>query len=349
MQSRTKAALVYASAALVAAGALWISVQRGGKTRAGAEAILDAIPRETIVLVTADLDELRGSPVFANLVEGGREVPGVGKLDEICGFDPLMRIRALALAIPAGDTDELGLVALGPIEAPPLVECASKLITLRGGKPLVETQGAFTTVRDADGLQTGQIAARPGGPVLLGEGRFLRQMMGAVVGDVPNASAGAHPALREEMETGAVVATAIVPKELKERLQKEIGGESAPALGVVSAAFSLSTSASLGLRARIHCDEESACREIATSLRAAQEDAKGTMKARLLGLGPVLARMRVTESERGVDVKLDVSNEEATDFIDKITAFYALRRALLAEGDARETPVLEDERIEPRP
>lgn len=347
MHSRTKAALVPAIAALLAAAALGISLAKGKEEGGQRDAILRVIPKDTMLVVTADLDALRASPLFADRIGGGRELLGVGKVDETCGFDPMTKIRTLALAIPPGDADEPGVVALGAIEAGPLVECATKVIALRGGKPEVTQVGSFTTVRDADGLQGGQIAVREGGPVLLGEGRYLQSLMGAAEGAMPNAAASEHPSLRGEIGEGAVVATTIVPRELKERVQKEIGEESAPALGITSAALSLSTGPLVRLQAKLGCDEERACETLATSFRAARDEAKTKLGPRLLGLGGVLDRLTIEAKERAVDARAEISQEEASALVDKVTALYTLRRALHEAGD-RPPPVLGDESIEPR-
>src|SRR5437773_541082 len=90
---------------------------------------LDAIPSGALLLATADLAALRASPVGAPFLHEGREIPGLGKVRDVCGFDPIDTLTEVALAIPAaGDAGEFGLSAAGDVDADALVACASKVI-----------------------------------------------------------------------------------------------------------------------------------------------------------------------------------------------------------------------------
>src|SRR5688572_2048817 len=114
------------------AGLIWAAKQRSSADlRARA---LDSIPNGALLVATADLDTLRASPSFAPLLREGREIPGLGKVREVCGFDPMDTLHELAVAIPAaGEEGDFGIVAAGVVDDEALVACASKVIEARGG------------------------------------------------------------------------------------------------------------------------------------------------------------------------------------------------------------------------
>src|SRR5262249_50657086 len=158
------------------AGLAWVARQRRAVDPHGHA--LDAIPAGALLVAVADLDALRASPVGAPLLREGREVKGVGKLRDVCGFDPMDALHAVAVAIPAaGDAGDFGLAASGSIDDEAILACASKVIEARGGKPVITSIGSFRSVHDdAAGGSSGEIAARKGGPLILGGGSYLRAM-----------------------------------------------------------------------------------------------------------------------------------------------------------------------------
>src|SRR5436309_2731024 len=138
MRTATKNALVFGAAAAATGAALWFVGHRqpAPPPVAGGRA-LDAIPAGAILLATADLDDLRASPIAGPFLMPGREIQGVGKIKDVCGFDPLDKIKDVALGIPAsGDSGEFGLAASGDFQEEALLDCAARVIQRRGGQPV---------------------------------------------------------------------------------------------------------------------------------------------------------------------------------------------------------------------
>ena len=78
MKTRTRNAIGLAAVLVVlAAGLAWVAKQRGVldlKPHA-----LDAVPSGALLVASADLDALRGSPLGSPFLREGREIPGLGK------------------------------------------------------------------------------------------------------------------------------------------------------------------------------------------------------------------------------------------------------------------------------
>lgn len=345
LRARSLRAVVFAGAALAAAAGLVVALR---KAPAQADTALSAIPADTILVVTADIDRMRGSSIFDPLVEQGRELEGVGKLTEVCGFDPVTKLRRVVLAIPSGDEDAVGVVATGAIEATPFVSCASKLIELRGGKPSVEANGSFTTVHDAKGTQTGQIAVRQGGPVILGEGAHLQRMMRAAEGAEPSVLTTSHAKARADIGTGAIVATMVLPEALKKRIGAEMGRDDVPLLRVQSVAASVSVDTAIRLRALVACDANEACDKLAGTLREMRDEAASHLGMRALGLAKPLNRLAVEVKANRLEARLELTREEASSLVDRLSTLRALRRLGPVADEGLPLPPADERIVPPR-
>jgi hypothetical protein len=191
---------------LIAVAAFW---PRGGEPNAPTapkreEPALSALPRGASLAVSLDFRRIRETELGSVLTEGGRVLPGVGSLSDVCGFDPTEQIREVALA--QRDSD-LGVVATGKFERARIVKCAAQVIARRGGEPTTSEIDSFATVRDRRG-EGAEIAVRDGGPVLIGDGRTLREMIDTVEGKAESMLGDdAHATLRRAVGPGAAVAT----------------------------------------------------------------------------------------------------------------------------------------------
>lgn len=338
---------MFAAAAALAGVALVATLRRGDlPARGGA---LAAIPADAMLVVTADLDRLRASPVLAPLVREGRELPGIGKLSDACGFDPVARLREIAIAVPAGGDDgEVGVAAVGAVEAAPLAACASKIVASRGGRPVVETVGSFTIVRDARADHGGEIAVRDGGPVLLGGGAYLRQMMRAAERTEPTVASGAHGRLRETIGPGAIVATMLVPKSMKDRARAELGGRDVPAMRVESVVASLAADPDVRVHAIATCDDAAPCAELSKSLASSRDEHAKDLGARLVGLGALLDRVVIETRGASIDARVRLGSDEATGLLDRLFTLNALRAATpTASSDALPEVAAPDEVVRP--
>jgi len=331
VQTRTRNALVIAgvSAVAIAAGA-WIWRER--QTPERTPNALDAIPNDAMLVATADLGALRRSGAAAPLLSETREIPGLGPVRQVCGFDPLANLTEIAVAVPAsGDSGELGLVAAGAIDDEALLACASKVIEARGGRSVVNTIGTFRTVRDATMSTSGaEIAVRKGGPVLLGAGTYLRAMIDTADGHVPSIQGDpAHARLAGEVGAGSVRVTVVLTPEQRRTLAEELaasGAQGSPAGAVTGIGLSVTLGARVDLHGVVACDAAKACAELSGVLDGKRAAGADDMLVRLVGIGAVLERMRITPTGDRIHARVDMATDEATTLIERILALRAASR-----------------------
>jgi len=273
---------------------------------------LSALPAGAAFVVTLDLSQLRRGELGAALADAGREVPGLGRLEDVCGFDPTSQIERLALALPHstesadGSSSDFGLAATGRFDSGRMAECARAVIARRGGAPIVSQVGTFVSVRDRTGKSTGEIAVREPGLVLVGGGAYLRNMVDAADGRIPSLLGDElHRALRRGVGTdGAVVATWVPPAGWLERWLRLDESANTPWTHVRAAGLKLDLSAGLGARMVVGCATPEACRQIADAL----ENLRNDVAAPESGATPLTAMVQRTRIESAPrEVRLQVS------------------------------------------
>ncbi len=227
----------------------------GARTATSVSSPFDAAPRDSFLVATVNLAELRRSPLHDVLFgkdpagrkprEGERaaEMPvlaakalGIGKLADACGFDPLGRVEQLAIAVPEeGDKGELGMAARVTVTRDELATCTNNLAVQRGGKVATKDVGSFVVVEDSAGAEE---AARPrlaygrGGLLGVGRGAWFDAMRAAADGKKPGArEAQAHVAMRSSLTSKdgwrapTVLISALLPRSLRDRLKGEMAAE----------------------------------------------------------------------------------------------------------------------------
>lgn len=287
------------------------------------EASLDPlrfVPRGTAAVLSLDLRRLRQSPLGALLTAPDRELGGIGRLEAVCGFDPTAQIETLVLALPrmaAGEPTDFGVVALGSFDAVATLGCASAVITKRGGVPLTSTLGSFTRVRARTGAE-GELASRPGGPALLGDGRTLHELVEVAEGSAPSlAGDRLHHALRVSVgeESALLVSVALPADWLEQALDSELVRES-PLSRVRALALGADVAPELTVRAVVGCDDQAACQELGDLLEELRERELVPWLERELTTD--LGRRVVLErADRQVRAMVTLSPSEATALLER--------------------------------
>lgn len=316
---------------LAAAGGLaaLVTPKRAAPVAKGA---LDAVPAGALLVAAADLTALRQSPVGAPFLREGREIQGLGKVRDVCGFDPLDTLTEAAIAVPAtDDAGDFGLVAAGAIDDEALVRCASKVIEARGGKPEVGAVGGFRTVRDgAQGPGGGEIAVKKGGPLLLGAGVYLRSMIDAAEGRAPSVrSSRAHGDLGKRVAGAQIRVTLVLSPELRRTLVEELasgGVPGSPAAFVSGGALGVGLGANVSLHGVLACDDAAACLRLASAADEARKARSGDPLLRLLGLAPLLERLAVQPEGEVVHARVEVPPAQAVTLAERLLALRAMRR-----------------------
>jgi hypothetical protein len=347
-------------AAVVAAG---FALARSRGQRAGAREVLDAVPGDSWLVVTVDVAALRASPLAKPLLGGGTsELAGLGPLPDACGFDPVPRLRTLAVASPeGGERGDFGVVFDGDLTRSELATCAEKIIGARGGRASSSTREGFAVVEDGGDAKRTRLAYRDGGPFLVGRGAWLDAMIDAFARKHERVSANAqHAALRAALAGSAakgttsptVVLTALLPKALRERLKAEMGAEVgsegdrayAAVLAVEAAGIALTTGQpgaagapgpSADLTAELRCETAEACAEVEKLIERKRLDVSKGFAARLLGLSPLLDTLAVQTHGAALEITAHAPAAEVADAIQRLVD---LRRpaptSASATGDA---------------
>ncbi len=325
MQTRTRNALVFAAAAAVAAAGFAV-VTRARRPADLASHAVDAVPAGALLVATADLAALRASPVGAPFLREGREIPGLGKVRDVCGFDPMDTLTEAAIAIPAGgDSGEFGLVAAGPVDAERILACATKVIEARGGRPVTSPVGSFQSVRDASlSSEGGEIAVRPGGLLLLGAGAYLRAMIDAADGRSPTIrSSVGHTFLDREVGDASVRITVVLSPEQRRSLADELqsaGAAGSPAGSILAGGVGVKLGPMVGLHAVVTCADAPSCASLARSFGEARDARAADLSARVPGLGALFSQIRIDSDGPAIHARLDVPAEQAAVFAENLAA-----------------------------
>jgi hypothetical protein len=322
LQTRTKNALALAVAASALGAGLLVVARHKGSPDLTAHA-LDAIPTGALVVATADLDALRASPVGAPFLREGREIPGVGKVRDVCGFDPMDTLHEVALAIPAaGDAGEFGVVAVGAIDDEAILTCAAKVIEARGGKAVISPLGGFRTVRDSGLPGGGEIAVRKGGPLLLGAGSYLRAMIDAADGRTASIrSSVAHSQLGKQLDAHGIEVTVVLSPDQRRSLVEELesdGAKDSPAASVVAGALGVSLGARVAIHGVVACEKAEACARFATTLKALRDERANDYATRLVGFGNVLEQLEIEPAGELIHLRVDLASEQAALLADRV-------------------------------
>lgn len=322
--------------------AVWAfaSVKRTPAKSARAEpSPLDALPADNAFVATLDLERLRQSPVGAALAGKGRELPGVGRLDDVCGFDPTLRIRRLAIGIPASlDGDEprdFGIVATGDFSAKRIAACASRVIERRGGSPVETRLGSFIDIRDRRHTG-GELAVRDGGPVLLGGGSYLRSMVDAADEQGPSMRRDKlHAVLRRSVgEHSTLVASWVLSADWLEQLSGSRLSKLSPLSRVRAAALAVDVSPRVEARAVVGCAQPAACKAVASLLEDLGTSTIGPLLRRELGTD-LAKRVRISTEPREVHLRLGLTSDEAAQLVARAVSRLEAGRASLPRGSRR--------------
>jgi hypothetical protein len=256
---------------LVGLAALVFVASRRDASRTWSDSVLFTyLPPNATFVLTADVEALRRSDLGALVPGGERELPGVGKLSSVCGFDPTAEVRALAVALVASPqpdaADELGVIAGGDFRAQTMADCARKVIVTRGGRPSERRLGGFTLL---SGVGQGVLAMREHGPVLLGDESVLRGMIrGAEARTSVAGASKVHAKLRQALGAAPLVATwqpSPVRTTETDTLREELG----PLSYARGVAVALRVTPTARLDVLVSCESFEQCGELAASIHRA--------------------------------------------------------------------------------
>jgi len=351
----------------------------GARTGASSGNPFDAVPRDSFLVATVNLAELRRSPLHDVLFgkdatgRGGKgDVPmlgakalGIGKLADACGFDPLMRVEQLAVAVPEeGDKGELGMAARVTVTRDELSTCTRNLAGQRGGKVDTKDVGSFVVVEESAGAQE---TARPrlayghGGLLVVGRGAWFDAMLAAADGKKPGVrEAEAHAAMRSSLtsrdgwRSPTVLISALLPRSLRDRLKGEMAAEVASdgkdrdeSQHVMSGVLDVSA-VGLALRAgtsgqsidaavELVCDTEDGCAAVEKLILKKRLDWSKELTLRMVGFGPLLDSIDVKREGARIRVTAGAAADPLASTIDRVLRLSG--RSSADPAGARAAPV----------
>ncbi len=304
---------------------------------------LTAVPKESFLVARVDVPTLRASPLYAAVL--GDDVAskslGLGELARGCRFDPLGRVEDLVVAIPEGEAKgTFGVAAHVRLSESELATCAERLTAARGTKTTPKTVGSFHVLEAslAAGGERGApgLAFREGGLLVVAEGTWLASMLAAaegtharalekdVHGDLVKALL-ADPALAHP----TIVATAVLPTSLRERLKTELSQELATAtagatsedspeaimgavLSVAGAGLAISARPGEELSARIELlsENEGAPKVLARLVERKRFGWAKDIAIRLVGLGSAVDSITASPHGPGLSVTVHAPIED---------------------------------------
>jgi len=292
-------------------------------TRSGAHALaaaerspLSIIPPGSAFMLSVDVRELARAPLGMFLAERLGRTAGANKLAQTCGFDPLLALDQLALAIPSADLaasahPDFGIVASGRFRAAEITRCASTAINARGGEAIRTQLGGFETVRDRN-ASNGEIAAKDRLVVVSG-GSYFRELLDSAESAprVPareDARSLKHGELRRALGPGALVVTWLLGEGWFERVAgAETNARLSPLSALKSAGARMNVDKTAELRILLECADSDGASRIASLL--------GELQAALDAwpLDPALKSIakRITVKRTEARLRLDLTLNQA--------------------------------------
>ncbi|MBS2011478.1 MAG: hypothetical protein JST00_01090 [Deltaproteobacteria bacterium] len=337
---------------------------------------LDAMPKSSFLVATLDLEELRRSPVYeaafgkeskdAKAADPFRSALGMESLADACGFDPLGRVQRLAVSLPEeGERGAFGLAARVDVTRDELERCTRAITEKRGqdgAKVEPKQVGSFAVVEGGTGAQKSRLGYGSGGLLVVGKGAWFDAMIGAADHTSPGArDAEEHAKLRTTLtappgwKRPTLVATAILPKSLRERLKGEMGAEVGAAdpsnasmggvLGVSAVGVALQAGGpgrATEVAVELVCDTGAACEMVEKLVLKKRLELSKELTIRMVGLGPLID---------SVEVKRDGAKLRATASADAAALAGTLERILKLRSAKKQPPLppIPREPDDPRP
>jgi hypothetical protein len=282
---------------------------------------IEAIPSGAFLVVTIDLEKGRNSPLAHDLAE----LADVGEMTELCGFDPVSHVRTLAVGVPEKPDGVFGIAFTHDLSEDDLGKCAQRMMSLRSATPRFTQRGSWTILEQEGAIAEAtraKIAYRSGSPVLLARGDYLATMQSALDGQTGRAESDTdHEKLRKAAtHPGTIaIATAVLPKSIRDRIQNEMEGETSPdkkstmtaVLAVRTVTVSLATRGDdIDLFAELECENEGACSTLRDFVDKKRKSIAQEPAARFTGIAAILDGARAETKGTSLDVTLSAAEPE---------------------------------------
>jgi hypothetical protein len=302
--------------ALGLAGWIFVSHVRSTRSAVSADSSpatspLALIPPGSAFVLSADIAQLRHAALGPLLA--ARLGSSAGDLGNLCGFDPLIALDQLALAVPSAGVaaaeheGDFGVIASGHFSATQITRCASASITRHGGDPVSTQLGVFRSVRDRKAAG-GEVAARDGGPLIISGGSYFRELLDAADGrgrklEHQDPRDARHAGLRRALGPGTIVATWLLAEGWFERVSGDDSARLSPLGSLKAIGARLDVSHELSVSVLLECADTASVSAVETLLA----QLRSSLGA--LALEPALRGIaqRISARHDGARLRLDVT------------------------------------------
>lgn len=298
----------------------------------------DTLPDHQAFVVSIDADRFRGDPVFASL-----ETPEalVARLSP-CGFDVSTRVHRAVFVVPEGEEKGGSFAVAATLSITPAeIEACGKL--LRDGTPPTLDRNFYVTRKEERSL-----AYKPTengeGIVLFGDTDVVSTMLDAAQGKharLATQSGHAHVRAVLAAEREGVVFSAVLPRDLRERLRKDLGeneSQMAAILSVELAGIGVAPDGKGGVdvSGAFFCDTKDESTRVRDWAERQITQLKRDLGLKLL-LGGTLDGLSLKVSDKRVAAHVSVPHE----ILERVYAF------LLAQAGDRIAPKMDDSSGDP--
>lgn len=331
-------------------------------TTASAFDVLKALPRDASLALTLDFEGDAAKPLKNLLLRRGRELPDVGLLQNVCGYDPTGEIRRLGLALFAPKQSDqepaLAVATRGVFDPRRVADCAKKLVARRGGQPTTKSSHGFQSIGGGP-KSMARIAVRPDGLVLLGEEKYLDRMLASAEGSQPSlADNPSHRRLRREVGPEApLLLSVVLPSDWLARFlpdEEAARSDESPLATVRGAALALTfEGGDAELTARLECTTDEACARLARLCKKLWKNVEPAIVS-LVGSGAT-ERAQLSEADRALHFSWRLAPQTLEDLVFQWPALERAAGALAPpppappSAPASSAPFVPDQVIEAKP
>lgn len=268
-------------------------------------AALDFIPKDTMMVISIDLDGMRNSDLFKEVMTAAMSDPevkdGLAKLKTATGFDAEKDLSSIVIAVPPDveKTENFLIIAKGKMDEKKVVEFAKQ----EGGnlKEMTEDGVTWYEIDNEGGV------AFMGSHVVLGTKAALKAAIKTKKGGMKNASAGDVGAMLKSVDTKADVWFAMA---IPAALRKEMAAADPMAGEIESAHASMDFASGLNLKITVNTATADVANQIVEVGKAGIQGIAADPSMAQMGLDAALTKLVLKADGKAIKVGLDLSTEE---------------------------------------
>jgi hypothetical protein len=209
---------------------------------------LAAVPADAYGVLRIKVDRVLGSEAYKRLVVERGEARGIERVTQLCGFNPLEKIRELvvfARPSPGGGMPRFAFTARGELDHDALVDCVKKFGDGGESQLVRDDIEGIPGVRSAKGNSRAHFVGRDG--IVGGDSESVVAAINTMVGKAPSLSGdGMLRGLYGQFDVGTDIAgVARMPQEARVLLQAMAQSVLGSQIGILTDAKAVAGSASL--------------------------------------------------------------------------------------------------------